>query len=205
MGSQSAYQSNRLQQSERKRLAILKVAGHQFARRGYSASRVSDIAEQAGVSKGLVFHFFGNKERLFEAVLEDCLVRWSALIDYQVSGKCDDAREELRAIYLASFDYLDNNPVLRLFQRRDEPMLEAYQSDIERRNIQWRKRVLGIIKRGITENSIQSGQDPARLAAIFHELQGALMTGAMVRGSATRHDRKTIEMAIDIFLSGISR
>ena len=50
--------------------AILTAAEAEFARYGLYGARVENIAKSAGVTKGLIFHYFHNKEHLFEAVLE---------------------------------------------------------------------------------------------------------------------------------------
>ncbi len=50
---------------------ILAVAGRSFGERGYAAVSVSEIATQAGISKPLVYNYFGSKEGLFEACLEE--------------------------------------------------------------------------------------------------------------------------------------
>lgn len=53
------------------RRKLLEVAVHQFALRPYNQVPVSDIAEQAGVAHGLLFHYFGSKRGLYlEAVSE---------------------------------------------------------------------------------------------------------------------------------------
>lgn len=51
-------------------LAILSAAEVEFSRFGLQAARTDAIAKTAGVAKGLIFHYYGTKERLYEAVLE---------------------------------------------------------------------------------------------------------------------------------------
>lgn len=50
--------------------AILAAASVVFAQHGLRAARADEIASRAGVTKGLIFHYFGSKEHLFEAVLQ---------------------------------------------------------------------------------------------------------------------------------------
>ncbi|AJD30597.1 TetR/AcrR family transcriptional regulator [Clostridium sporogenes] len=50
---------------EDKKEAILKAALEEFATRGYEKASTNKIVEKAGVSKGLLFHYFGNKKGLF--------------------------------------------------------------------------------------------------------------------------------------------
>jgi len=48
---------------------ILEVAGRIFGERGFAATSVAEIAAEAGISKPLIYHYFGSKEGLFERCL----------------------------------------------------------------------------------------------------------------------------------------
>jgi len=60
-----------------KRRAILHAALRVFAEKGYHGCRIADVARQAGVAYGLVYHYFRNKDELLESVLEE---QWAILI-----------------------------------------------------------------------------------------------------------------------------
>ncbi|KRB74941.1 hypothetical protein ASE01_16310 [Nocardioides sp. Root190] len=55
---------------------ILDVAGGVFAEQGFAATSVADIAREAGISKPLIYNYFGSKEGLFER----CLLEASSLL-----------------------------------------------------------------------------------------------------------------------------
>src|SRR5438477_6136930 len=63
--------SNRAAAVEDKRALIRAAAVRTFAKKGYHACRVSDIAEEAGVAYGLVYHYFGSKEAVLETVFRE--------------------------------------------------------------------------------------------------------------------------------------
>jgi TetR/AcrR family fatty acid metabolism transcriptional regulator len=63
-------------QRERRR-QILEAAVRVFARKGYHGCRVSDIAGEAGVAYGLVYHYYGSKEALLEAIFKET---WGAML-----------------------------------------------------------------------------------------------------------------------------
>jgi TetR/AcrR family transcriptional regulator, fatty acid metabolism regulator protein len=63
-------------QREKRRL-ILRAAITVFAEKGYHGARVSDVAKEAGVAYGLVYHYFGSKEDLLEAVFRRT---WSRML-----------------------------------------------------------------------------------------------------------------------------
>src|ERR1700710_248427 len=49
---------------------LLTAARHEFAGKGLAGARVDEIAARAGVNKQLVYHYFGDKDALYQAVLE---------------------------------------------------------------------------------------------------------------------------------------
>lgn len=57
--------------SERTKARILEAATSEFADKGYDGARVDGIAQVAGINKTTMYHYFGNKENLFTAVLEN--------------------------------------------------------------------------------------------------------------------------------------
>jgi AcrR family transcriptional regulator len=61
---------NQEERSERSRAQILEAALKLFSHRGYGATSVRDIAEDAGVSKGNVYHHFTDKETIFRELLD---------------------------------------------------------------------------------------------------------------------------------------
>jgi TetR/AcrR family transcriptional regulator, fatty acid metabolism regulator protein len=50
---------------------IVEAALKVFSRKGYADTRMADIAREADMSYGLVYHYFENKEKLFDAIVED--------------------------------------------------------------------------------------------------------------------------------------
>ena len=60
-----------------KRRAILDAAIRVFARQGFHSTRVSDIADEAGVVYGLVYHYFKSKDEVLNELFSE---RWSLLL-----------------------------------------------------------------------------------------------------------------------------
>src|SRR3712207_1648585 len=80
-----------------KRELLLDAAIRVFARKGYHATRVGDIAREAGVAYGLLYHYFPSKEQVLETIFRE---RWGRLIDAlrAVEQNDDTAREQLRKV-----------------------------------------------------------------------------------------------------------
>jgi len=60
-----------------KRRQILDAAVRVFARQGFHSTRVSDIADEAGVAYGLVYHYFRSKDQMLNELFSE---RWSLLL-----------------------------------------------------------------------------------------------------------------------------
>lgn len=95
-----AATTSRSQAAADKRRLILDAAVRVFARQGFHACRVSDIADEAGVAYGLVYHYFSSKDEILDTVF---LERWNVLLAViaEVDAGDGPARDKLRAI--ASF------------------------------------------------------------------------------------------------------
>jgi AcrR family transcriptional regulator len=63
--------------ADAKREQILQAAVRVFAAQGYEAARVGDIAKEAGVAYGLVYHYYGSKDAVLEAVFHE---QWGRLL-----------------------------------------------------------------------------------------------------------------------------
>src|SRR5580704_12245796 len=59
------------EQSENTREAIVKAARRLFAQRGYANTCTEDLVKKVGLTRGALYHHFGDKEGLFRAVAED--------------------------------------------------------------------------------------------------------------------------------------
>ena len=60
-----------------RRQELLDAAVRVFARKGFRAARVGDIAEEAGVAHGLLYHYFRSKDEVLETIFRDT---WQLLV-----------------------------------------------------------------------------------------------------------------------------
>jgi TetR/AcrR family transcriptional regulator, fatty acid metabolism regulator protein len=80
-----------------KRRVLLDAAVRVFARRGYHAARVGDIAEEAGVAHGLLYHYFSSKEAVLETIFDETWTELLAAVR-DVEESVEPAREQLRLV-----------------------------------------------------------------------------------------------------------
>ena len=75
-----------------KRQAILEAAIYTFARKGFHATRISDVAERAGIGKGTVYLYFDSKEDLLISILQSYVDEAMALAEELVDEHVDPRR-----------------------------------------------------------------------------------------------------------------
>ena len=89
--------------------AILRAAIEVFAEKGYHRCRISDVARQAGVAYGLVYHYFQDKEALLEAVFE---VGWGGFLARvrEAAEGASSLDEKVRRIAQVAFEAYRRDP-----------------------------------------------------------------------------------------------
>jgi AcrR family transcriptional regulator len=95
-----------------KRRLILDAAIHVFARKGFHHCRVSDVADEAGVAYGLVYHYFHSKEEILNTLFTE---RWQVMLDAIVEiDRAPDvsARDKLYSIASFIIDSYRHEPEL---------------------------------------------------------------------------------------------
>jgi AcrR family transcriptional regulator len=94
-----------------KRRLILDAAVRVFARQGFHACRVSDIADEAGVAYGLVYHYFASKDEVLDTLF---LERWQVMLQLirEVDAEAAPVREKLGAIAAFIVDSYQHDPDL---------------------------------------------------------------------------------------------
>jgi AcrR family transcriptional regulator len=154
---------------ERREQLILEVSGEVFARAGYESASMDEIADRAGVSKPMLYQYFGSKERLYLAYIERA---GGELLDRLVNARPrDDAPASILWARITEFlsfveEHADGWRVL--FRELGSTRQFA------ERVAEMRERIAGVIRRMIEDGVPDcSGYAPAAADAIAHALVGA--------------------------------
>ena len=101
-------ESRRQQQADARREQLLDIALDLFAKQGFDATSTQQIAKAAGVTQGLVFHYFGSKEGLLSSVLSSRHSFASQMADLLTEAETSSTSlaEVLRALCTGWFDTL---------------------------------------------------------------------------------------------------
>jgi TetR/AcrR family transcriptional regulator, fatty acid metabolism regulator protein len=160
---------------EDKRQLILDAAVRVFARKGYHTSRVGDIAEEAGVAHGLLYHYFDSKEELLETIFRNT---WTLMLDTikGVEALDDPARETLRkvaAIVLRA--WRDTPDIVRVLVREvtRSPHLQEEIGETEQAFAALER----IIRKGQETGEFREGVDPRFASFIFYGALEEILTG----------------------------
>jgi len=154
---------------------LLDAAVRVFARKGYHQARVGDVAEEAGVAHGLLYHYFSSKEEVLETIFRET---WSDLLaavrEVEESGA--SAREQLRqvaAILLRSW-------------RRDPDLVRVLVREVTR-SAEVGKRVAEIgeafaaieriVRRGQADGEFREELDARLASVIFYGAIEEVLTG----------------------------
>ena len=109
MSVESTPESRRRRDPERTRQEILHVALTEFARHGYSGARVDEIASRTHTTKRMIYYYFGGKEQLYIAVLEQA---YSTARDAERRIDVDhlDPVSAIRTLAEMTFDHHESHP-----------------------------------------------------------------------------------------------
>ena len=157
----------RTRQKEKRIADILKAAIFVMARKGYHQTRISDIAQEAGVAYGLVYHYFGSKEKVLAAILENIWERFGERIE-KISGQDSSTVEKLSELS----DYMLDTCIAR------PDIIELLVHEIVRaRNIENLpdmeivRRILRLIEQifqdGIQNGELEASADPRLMSMVF--------------------------------------
>ncbi|RDI74683.1 Transcriptional regulator [Gaiella occulta] len=158
-----------------KRRLILAAAVRVFARDGYHTSRVGDIAEEAGIAHGLLYHYFSSKEEVLETVFRD---NWRELLGLirRVEESDEPADEQLRGIAKILLRSWRNDPDLVTVMVREVARSPHLQGQVEEIREGFAS-IQRVIERGQAQGVLRADVD-ARLASwIFYGGLEELLTG----------------------------
>jgi TetR/AcrR family transcriptional regulator, fatty acid metabolism regulator protein len=154
---------------EEKRRRILEAAVRAFARKGYHACRVGEIASEAGVAYGLVYHYFTSKDEILETIFRETWTQMLTAIE-TVEEDGVPAAEQLRKVCAIVLRTWKRDPdLVRVLVREvtRSPHIQREVEEIEQAYVALQR----IVRRGQENGEFRTDLD-ARLAALI--VYGAL-------------------------------
>ncbi len=205
LGSPQSLPSRPLDRAERTRQRILDAAGHCLASASYSKTTVEEIAANAGVSKGIVYHHFRGKEGILEALLERTLTAWG-----EVSGverwvlREGTLRGAVSGMLHASLEFARSNPLVRALFQLDPLVVMGLGSSaaVQRRMSESRVRMVSAIQRGIESGELRGDLEAERLADVLRLISMALIEHLLHPQWIDASDERFVETCVAVFFDG---
>lgn len=188
-----------------RRTAILQAAVPVFAGRGYGATGMAELAEEAGVTRAVLYDHFASKRDLFIAALNEQSAVFLGHVGAHIAGD-GSPRERMRSTVDAVFSFAERHPhAWKLIHSND------VHGDLEV-DLAWqevRRSRAEMVTRMLAQDLTAAGIDPgSRRADLMVEmLIGALSAGAEEWRRAQRDSSREelVEIAMSLLWSGMSR
>jgi len=172
VGRAAAKEPSRTNDPERTRANILQVAEAEFGEKGLAGARIDAIADATRTSKRMIYYYFGSKEGLYLAVLEETYRRVRE-VESELHLQDLDPEEALRRLVAFTFDHhLHHESYIRLVMtenmQRGEYM--ARSRHIQELNVPAIAAIRNVYERGLKEGLFRKGLDPVDLHASISAL-----------------------------------
>ena len=152
---------------------LIAAALELFVQRGFSATRLDDVAKQAGVSKGTLYLYFDSKEALFRAVIEESLLPLIDAFEIKVEALGADPERLLRELLVEWWERFGSTPLggtckLMISEAGNFPEVAAYFNDavIGR----WSALLYRVIEAGMEQGVFRRGNPEALRQMVFYPL-----------------------------------
>ncbi len=186
-----------------KRDRILRAAVKVFARKGFYASRVNEIASAAGVADGTIYLYFKSKDEILTSLFEDRITRLLGLLREECA-RCEGAPDRVRRLVEFQLGLLEGErdlaEVITVNLRQSSRLLKQYAN---RRFTEYLDLMASVIAEGQRTGELRDDVSPRIVArALFGGLDGIAMTWALGNGESGGLRRAASQFA-DVLLDGL--
>lgn len=174
---------------------ILDVATTEFAEKGLSGARIDEIAAATQTSKRMIYYYFGSKEGLYLAVLEESYRRMR-LIEGQLQLQDLPPEEALRRLVGFTFDHHVSNPAyirLVMAENMERGSYLAQSKIIQELNVPAIESIRQLYERGIASGVFRPGLDPIDIHASISALTFFNVSNQHTFGLIFKQDIQTPE------------
>lgn len=183
-----------------KRERILDAAVRVFAKKGFHATRVSEVAKAAGVADGTIYLYFKSKDELLVSLFEDRVERLLTFMQTELPATAG-ASDKLRRIIELQLGLFEGErdlaEVITVILRQSSKLLKEYAAP---KFSAYLDVIAGVIAEGQASGELRSDLTPHLVArAIFGALDGITMTWALGkadRGGLVRASGQLAELVL---------
>ena len=171
-GKTAPTETGRTNDPARTMAEILAVATQEFANKGLSGARIDEIAAATRTSKRMIYYYFGSKEGLYIAVLEDAYRRMRS-IESQLHLEDLPPEDALRRLVEFTFDHHAGNEFfirLVMAENMERGTYLAQSPTIQQLNVPAIQAIRHLYERGVAQGVFRPGLDPVDIHASISAL-----------------------------------
>jgi TetR/AcrR family transcriptional regulator len=174
-----------------------------FTQRGYSATTVRELVKEAGVTKPVLYYYFGSKEGLFLELMRTHFGRLEAIVDRSRQAK-RSVRERLIAMLDDGFVYVrENRDFIRLMHAvYYGPPGEAPYFDFEAYHQRYHDLIARLLEEGIERGEFKPGNAGDMAWIVLGTVEIAIED--QICSQSSRIDRKTLQRLLNLVFDGLA-
>jgi AcrR family transcriptional regulator len=163
--------TKRSEQKEKRRQDILKAGLSLFIRKGYEATKINDIAEMTGMSVGLLYHYFGSIELLYEELINLALSGRTGQFFHQYDNPLDYFLKSAKHIFdmVKSDSYIAELFVLTNQAHRNLNLSESIKDKLEKNDVILKS--INLMEEGQRQGIIRKGNPVALTMSFWLSIQ----------------------------------
>lgn len=186
-----------------RRQELLDLSARLFADRGYGATTVRDIADEAGILSGSLYHHFDSKETMVDEILSSFLDELFS--EYRrIVAQDIGARQKLEAVVVESFAGIDkHHDAVAIFQNEAKHLAQSERfSYLNDRGREFRELWVRILEDGVRTGAFRAGLDVDLVFRFIRDTVWVAVRWYRPGGRLSAHD--VAEQYLDILLEGIA-
>ncbi|HQG30378.1 MAG TPA: TetR/AcrR family transcriptional regulator [Deltaproteobacteria bacterium] len=187
---------------EEKLAAIYEAALRVFARYGFRRTRVEDIADELGMTKGNLYLYVENKKDLYEKAVAHGLLRWQDMVGKSIE-KIEDIEEQFLVMCRKSYTYLSRDVSLRTVLINDPSIfpLSSKEDPFYEINHASMRMLRSVLEKGIAQGRFRE-VDVDHVTELLYSIYVMFIIKTYVK-SEGKSTQKMFEQGLDIILQGL--
>jgi len=205
-GSSDKSGGGKSKRANDKRERILRAAIQVFARKGFYATRVSEIAKAAGVADGTIYLYFENKDHVLVSIFEDRITKLIEVLRQEIDG-AEGFEAKLRRVVELQLGLLEGQrdlaEVITVNLRQSSTLLKQYAAPLF---TEYLDLIAGVIAEGQREGIVRPDLGPRVVSrALWGALDGVALTWALggSKGGKPESLRRAATQIATVFLEGV--
>lgn len=197
---------------------ILKAASLCFSQRGFQNTTIVDVASAAGVSRPLVYKYFGDKDGLIDSVLRNTFADWERLHEPRAMGgarssaaireqspRDGDASEALKRRIESALDFVRTRPIFRAILQQDaQIVLRGHLESLRRCRIISAASTRALLNSGRARGEFRPELDLDETTAIVEMILFALLERALGLRPELELDPPLLRGTLSLMLAGLA-